>query len=63
MAAPLTHPTLGPTTVVGQGVSLSRTGFNIHSAPPDQGQHTEAVLREYGFDDDKIESLRADGAI
>ena len=49
--------------MVSQGVSLSRTGFNIHSAPPDQGQHTEAVLREYGFDDDKIESLRADGAI
>ena len=63
MAAPLTHPTLGATTVVGQGVNLSRTGFNIHSAPPDQGQHTETVLREFGFDDGEIESLRADGVI
>jgi crotonobetainyl-CoA:carnitine CoA-transferase CaiB-like acyl-CoA transferase len=49
--------------VVGQGVNLSRTSFNIHSAPPDQGEHTDAVLREFGYDDGKIESLRADGAI
>jgi crotonobetainyl-CoA:carnitine CoA-transferase CaiB-like acyl-CoA transferase len=63
MAATLDHPTLGSFDVVGQGASLSRTPFHIHSAPPEQGEHTEAVLREFGFDDDQIKNLRTNGAI
>ena len=63
MATPVDHPTLGRFDVVGQGVNLSRTPFHIHSAPPDQGQHTEAVLRELGLDDAAIGRLRESGAI
>ena len=63
MAAPLDHPALGPIALVGQGFGLSRTGFGIRSAPPEQGEHTDAVLREFGFADDHIGRLRAGGAI
>ena len=30
---------------------------------PDLGEHTDNILRELGFDDQSIESLRADGAV
>ena len=63
MAAPLDHPALGPIALVGQGFGLSRTPFRIRSAPPEQGEHTTAVLREFGLTDDHIGRLRAGGAI
>lgn len=31
--------------------------------PPKQGEHTDAILREAGFDDARIAALRAEGAI
>lgn len=34
-----------------------------HAPPPKQGEHTEAILREAGFDDAAIAAMRADGAI
>jgi hypothetical protein len=34
-----------------------------HSPPPDQGEHTDAILREAGFDDARIAALRATGAV
>lgn len=63
MAARIDHPVLGAFDVVGQGVNLDRTPFHIHSAPPDQGEHTDAILGELGYDDDAIAALRADGVI
>lgn len=36
----------------------------VRSPPPmRQGEHTEEVLRELGFDDKEVESLRADGVV
>jgi len=58
MAAPVEHAELGPQRLVGQGVSLSRTPFEIHSATPDQGQHTDEILGEYGYDAETIANLR-----
>jgi crotonobetainyl-CoA:carnitine CoA-transferase CaiB-like acyl-CoA transferase len=34
-----------------------------HTAPPRQGEHSEIILREAGFDDARIAALRAEGAI
>ncbi|HEY8072774.1 MAG TPA: CaiB/BaiF CoA-transferase family protein [Labilithrix sp.] len=34
-----------------------------HAPPPKQGEHTDAILRDAGFDDAQIASLRNDGAI
>jgi formyl-CoA transferase len=63
LAVSVDHPALGAQRLLGQGVSLSRTPFVIHSATPDQGQHTDEILGEYGIDDDEIAALRAAGTI
>jgi formyl-CoA transferase len=49
--------------VVGQPVSLSRTPSEITAPPPEAGEHTSEVLREFGFSDKEIEALRAAKAI
>jgi crotonobetainyl-CoA:carnitine CoA-transferase CaiB-like acyl-CoA transferase len=49
--------------VVGQPVSLSRTPSEITAPPPEAGEHTFEVLREFGFSDSEIEALRAARAI
>ena len=35
----------------------------VHMPPPRQGEHTDAILREAGFDDAEIAKLRAAGAV
>jgi crotonobetainyl-CoA:carnitine CoA-transferase CaiB-like acyl-CoA transferase len=42
----------------GQPVTLSRTPSRLVSPPPERGEHTEAVLGEFGFTDAEIASLR-----
>jgi formyl-CoA transferase len=44
---------------VGQPVSLSRTPSKIVATPPEQGQHTDEVLKEFGFADKDIAELHA----
>jgi crotonobetainyl-CoA:carnitine CoA-transferase CaiB-like acyl-CoA transferase len=48
---------------VGQPVSLSRTPSRIASTPPAQGQHTNEVLREFGFAADEIDKLHRAKAV
>jgi formyl-CoA transferase len=40
-------------------VELSRTKWEIHSATPELGEHTDAILGELGYDADAIARLRA----
>jgi crotonobetainyl-CoA:carnitine CoA-transferase CaiB-like acyl-CoA transferase len=49
--------------LVGQPVRLSRTPNGIAAPPPDRGQHTEDVLKEFGFSEPEIEALRRANAI
>src|SRR4249919_2491000 len=42
---------------VGQPVKLSRTPSKIVATPPAQGQHTDEVLKEFGFADNEIAEL------
>ena len=49
--------------VVGQAVSLSRTPSEIVAPPPELGEHTEEVLREFGFAAAEIDALRRAKAI
>jgi crotonobetainyl-CoA:carnitine CoA-transferase CaiB-like acyl-CoA transferase len=49
---------------VANPVGFSRTPVCYGSAPPTLGQHTNEILKEWlSYSDDKIESLRAAGAI
>jgi len=50
-------------TMVGQPVTLSRTPSRLALAPPSLGEHTTAVLREFGFSAKDIAALRAAQAI
>ena len=44
-------------TFVGQPVNLSRTPSKIVATPPEQGQHTDEVLKEFGFAENEIAEL------
>jgi crotonobetainyl-CoA:carnitine CoA-transferase CaiB-like acyl-CoA transferase len=50
-------------TVVGQPVRLSRTTSRIAAPPPALGQHTNEVLKEFGFSARDIAALRKAHAI
>jgi crotonobetainyl-CoA:carnitine CoA-transferase CaiB-like acyl-CoA transferase len=52
-----------PITMVGQPVQLSRTPSKLVAAPPSIGQHTDAVLKEFGFNAKQIAALRKAEAI
>jgi formyl-CoA transferase len=53
-----THDERGTLHVVAQPVSLSRTPSQLAAAPPQLGEHTDAVLAEFGFSADEIEQLK-----
>jgi crotonobetainyl-CoA:carnitine CoA-transferase CaiB-like acyl-CoA transferase len=50
-------------TLVGQPVSLSRTPSRLAAPPPRLGQHTDAVLKEFGFSARDIKALHKAGAV
>ncbi len=45
--------------VVGQPITLSRTPSSIATAPPEIGEQTDEVLKEFGYSDKDIALLRA----
>jgi formyl-CoA transferase len=49
--------------VVAQPVKLSRTASKIVAPPPAMGQHTDEVLKEFGFKPKEIAALRAAKAL
>lgn len=52
-----------PLTLVGQPVALSRTPSKLVAMPPELGEHTSQVLREFGFSAKEIAALRKAQAI
>ena len=64
IAKPVNHPNLGSQKVVGQPIHMSAYPQPDELRPtPDQGEHTDAVLRELGYDGATIAELRQRGAV
>jgi formyl-CoA transferase len=59
MAAPVQHASLGKVEVVNQAVKLSRTPSHISRPTPEKGEHTDEILKEYGYDEKAISEFRA----
>jgi len=59
MAAAVHHAALGDIEVVNQPVKLSRTPSGMARGTPEKGEHTEEIMREYGYDDKSIAAFRA----
>ncbi len=58
-----TRPDGKEQTFVGQPFALSRTPSKIVATPPEAGQHTDEVLKEFGFADNEIAELHATNAV
>src|SRR3954470_10602848 len=58
MAHPIQHSKLGRQECVAQGINMSRTKVAHWTATPEQGEHTESVLKEFGYDAAAIDGFR-----
>jgi crotonobetainyl-CoA:carnitine CoA-transferase CaiB-like acyl-CoA transferase len=63
MVVELEQPSLGPLRLLGLPIKLSRTPGDATRPAPALGEHTEEVLREAGFEDDRVAALLASGAL
>lgn len=52
-----------PLSQVGPSFRMSENELRVDPPAPSLGQHTDAVLAEFGFSSAEIEALRAEGAI
>ena len=57
------HPEIGSYEAIRNPVRIDGRRRAIGSAPPTLGQHTNAILRELGFDQRSISAMRKSGAI
>ena len=63
MVLPMMHPAAGPMQVLGVPVKLDNTPGGVRIPPPLLGQHTHAVLKELGYDAERIAALERAEAI
>jgi crotonobetainyl-CoA:carnitine CoA-transferase CaiB-like acyl-CoA transferase len=63
IAQEVDSPALGPIKLVGQPFTLSRTPSRLATSAPEYGEHTDAILSEFGYSPDDISALRQAGAI
>ncbi|HEY1723165.1 MAG TPA: CaiB/BaiF CoA-transferase family protein [Magnetospirillaceae bacterium] len=49
-----------PMRVVASPLTMDPSAFQVRYVPPQLGEHTSAVLQEFGYDDAKIAALRAE---
>jgi len=59
MAAPVEHDALGRLELVRNAVTLDDGPSTVRTPSPDSGQHSDEILAELGFDQVRIDDLRA----
>jgi crotonobetainyl-CoA:carnitine CoA-transferase CaiB-like acyl-CoA transferase len=57
------HSKIGTVNMSGIPVNLDKTPGGIRYASPCLGEHTDEILREIGYDDSQIGSLRGEGVV
>ena len=57
------HPVAGPMTNIANPLTLHGTPVELRRPPPVLGQHSEEVLREYGFSANEIDALMSNGVV
>ncbi len=63
IAQPVASASLGPITLIGQPVALSRTPSRLETAAPEYGEHSDAILAELGYDATAIAAFHRAGAV
>jgi crotonobetainyl-CoA:carnitine CoA-transferase CaiB-like acyl-CoA transferase len=65
MARPMDHKRLGELQVVGQAINMMKTPqpARMRIATPDLGEHSDAILRDLGYNQGDIADLRTAGVI
>jgi len=58
MVASVESPHYHPLRLVAQGVRLSRTPSEVHTRPPEAGEHTDDILATLGYSHIQIAELR-----
>jgi len=59
----INHPVIGPAYVTGIPINFDQTPGKIQRGAPMLGEHTQEVLKEIGYDDEKIDKLVETGVI
>jgi crotonobetainyl-CoA:carnitine CoA-transferase CaiB-like acyl-CoA transferase len=57
------HPTYGKIKVLNNPIKLSKTPAEIRCKAPELGEHTDDVLREFGYSEDDLAKLKEAGII
>ena len=63
MITEVTHGRLGSVATLGSPLKFSESRGEITRGAPLLGEHTREVLAEYGYADDQVEALIAEGAV
>jgi crotonobetainyl-CoA:carnitine CoA-transferase CaiB-like acyl-CoA transferase len=63
VVAEVEHPVLGHQKLLGPGVQMERTPPKVSRPAPEYGQHTDAVLAEFGYTADDIARFHREGVV
>ena len=63
MVVEVEHPVAGKTRQIGFPLKLSKTSAQVRRPAPCIGQDTEAILKELGYDADRIVAMKTVQAI